>query len=41
MLGVSHVCHTSHMLACRIDVVTKEDALDFLQTEENRQKNNA
>lgn len=25
---------------CRIDVVTKEDALDFLQTEENRQKDN-
>ncbi len=23
---------------CRIDVVTKEDALDFLQVEENKQK---
>lgn len=26
--------------SCRIDVVTKEDALDFLQSEENRQKTN-
>lgn len=25
---------------CRIDVVTKEDALDFLQAEENKQKTN-
>ena len=25
---------------CRIDVVTKEDALDFLQVEENKQKSN-
>ena len=26
--------------SCRIDVVTKEDALDFLQVEENKQKTN-
>ena len=25
---------------CRIDVVTKEDAVDFLQAEENKQKTN-
>ena len=35
-------CVQHHIISgcCRIDVVTKEDALDFLQVEENKQKTN-
>ena len=38
--NVSWDCKKVVSGCCRIDVVTKEDALDFLQVEENKQKTN-